>query len=148
MTVFCFEAFGCCNAVGGGKMGKANLESPNIFLYGTPNYIKKLSELKLTPYQAAVKIIEWRQSSIDDTSVVVRYPGENHYLLVGNDFVFSRYEKNGIQLSGIYVNGITGEVDEKKFDDSDILTPSKQKRLWGKIASRKDCYIYNPIKKE
>lgn len=43
----------------------------------------------------------------------------NHYMIVGNCYVFSSPDKRGICLCGFYVNGIDGTVEWRGRVDSD-----------------------------
>ena len=112
-------------------------------IYGTPEYREQLLKLKLSPADAAERIIDWRRKT---TGQVINYPGVYHYVLVKDEYLFSSPDKLGIMLSGIYVNGVNGGIrvvenpipTDKKY----ILTPRRQKKVWGREIVASECYIY------
>ncbi len=74
---------------------------------GTPEYAKKVQELKIGEDKALSLIQAFQQKHPDIGSPVT---GE-HYLLVGDSYLFSLPEVFGIEYTGYYVNGMTGEVE-------------------------------------
>lgn len=104
----------------------------DIYLYGTDEYKNKTKDFLISQEEAAEIIIKYIQAKVGPSQVIYR-PGENHYILVDDYYVFSRLTKRGISLSGYYVNGYTDKVEEVNLLD-DVFFEGK--------ASKNQCYRY------
>ncbi len=108
-----------------------SINSNDIYLIGTEKYENKIHSFYITREEAAEKIVKYKHDVPHFLLV--------HYIVIDDCYVFSKGEGTGIRISGIYVNGYTGEVEEK-LDTSYVISPSMQKQLWGR-DSIKDGYI-------
>ena len=106
LSVFCLSA---CDS-----------ESKRLEVDGQPVYIKPSKEFDaeaakfaITPEHAQKIALEYRRSQ--QPNIRMHVLGQLA-AIVGECYVFSLPEKDGISLSGIYVHGNTGSVEERKVD--------------------------------
>lgn len=129
-----------CSALLLGVCGCGTLAGPNlignpgqhILFRGTKDYARKVAELPISPEEARERLNSWREDRIDPEDrplyAGLHYVGL-HDVLVGDCYVFSQHHKQGVSLTGYYVNGKTGEV-ERRFRLGFVVPPRKATQSW------------------
>lgn len=96
--------------------------APDVLWRGTEAYESALMKFELSPEDAKQAIIayERNQRATASTRSSTIFVGE-HYVVWKNDYVFSLPNKQGVSLSGHYVNGFSGEV---RFQEGPLIQGS------------------------
>lgn len=101
-----------CNK--GNKMDVIKNDQDTVYVYGYKNYKKVVNKFKISLSEAIKTAFDFNNGlQIGD-----------HYFVIGDSYVFSDLaDKTGVKCSGIYVNGMSGEVRNVKtfrvFDSGD-----------------------------
>jgi hypothetical protein len=83
-----------------------------VYLKGSPEFTDAVSNFSVTPEAADKLSIEY-VSSVQQGPAYARGPLT---AVVGEYYVFAFPEKNHITVSGVYVHGNTGAVEERTVD--------------------------------
>ena len=112
-----------------------------VFVLDEEEYQEKLASFNLSPEDAAKRAASFGQ---DLTESPIAALG-TMYLIIGDDFVFSNPSKDGISLTGVYVNGLTGHA---RLVNEQIVLKWESHADWRshlKNASRKRRQRLHPL---
>jgi hypothetical protein len=95
------------------KYGHYQVDGVPVYLKGSPEFNNALSEMPITPEDADKLSFEYVSSVQQGGAAYARGPLT---AIVGEYYVFAFPEKNYISISGVYVHGNTGAVEERTVD--------------------------------
>ena len=89
----------------GNKMDETKNDKDTVYVYGYKNYKEVVSKFKISLPEAIKLAHDFNNG----------FQIGDHYFVIGDSFVFSDLaNKTGVKCSGIYVNGMSGEVRNVK----------------------------------
>lgn len=90
-----------------GPLVPKSVDGVPVYRVGTKEYEERVRQLRLSLDEARMVIInDFRSRHPESTYLVIG----DHYILVGDEYVFSAPTKLDISAYGVYVNGNTGEL--------------------------------------